>query len=225
MIPAGSGGFGAPGKTGERALQAASASSLWPPREARPPPCRVVPLGNLTNRRPTLAELRPTPRGRHGLVPARWSEIGGQVGQGCQNEEAISGAGVRDREPLRGGGGRDVGGGREVGAGREVVTGRVVGASAIAAARLRRTLRVDRVAAEDEEVEVERSRPPAWAVAPPERTLEPFERDQQRERPGHGIRAARDVDRHDGVAKLGLVSEADRRRGVEPRHTLEPHSR
>ena len=109
------------------------------------------------------------------------------------------GARVRDGEPLRRGGPVRVG-----------------------AAPGGRTLRVDRVMAEHEQVQVERPRPPARTVAPPERALEPLERDEQREPFDSRIGAARDVQGHDGVAELGLVGHADRRRRVEPRDTDEP---
>jgi hypothetical protein len=105
---------------------------------------------------------------------------------------------VRDREPLRGGSVR------------------------VGAARVGWTLRVDRVAPEHEQVKVERPRPPAWTVAPPERTLEPLERNEQREPFDSGIGAAPDVERRDSVAELGLVGDPDRRGGVEPRDADEP---
>ena len=82
---------------------------------------------------------------------------------------------------------------------------------------LRRSLDVDPVAAEDEQVEVQLARPPSLPLTPSERSLQPLQPDEQRQRAGGGIGAERDVDRDNRVAELRLVDDPDRRCRVEPR--------
>jgi hypothetical protein len=71
------------------------------------------------------------------------------------------------------------------------------------------------VATEHEEVEIQLAGTPPLPIAPPERPLQSFEGDEQRQRASSGIGAKRDVDRGDSVAELRLIRDADRLRGVE----------
>ena len=92
-------------------------------------------------------------------------------------------------------------------------------------AGFRRPLDVDPVAAEDEQVQVQLARPPSLALAPPERALQPLQRDKESQRAGPGIGTARDVDRGGRVVELWLVDDTNGRRRVEPRDPAERGTR
>jgi hypothetical protein len=81
------------------------------------------------------------------------------------------------------------------------------------------------VAAEDEQVEVQLARPPSLALTPPERALQPLQRDEETQRAGRRIGAARDVDRGDRVMEVRLVDHTDGRGDVEPRDAAERGTR
>ncbi len=72
--------------------------------------------------------------------------------------------------------------------------------------------------AEDEQVQVELPGTPALAFAASEGALQALERDQERQRPGLGVRAGGDVEGDDRVAELGLVQDPDGSGGIQPRH-------
>ncbi len=145
---------------------------------------------------PALDGLAPAASRLHGLRPAGRDEPRGEVRQRRQHEETLPG------EPMRN---------HEVGGLRRIVR-----------PGFGRTLDLDPVPAEHEEVQVQLARPPPLAVATPERRLEPLERDEEGEGAGRRVRAAWNVDRDDGVAELGLVGDADRLRGIEPGNRPQP---
>jgi hypothetical protein len=127
----------------------------------------------------------------HRPWPAGWHEIGGEVGERSQNEEPLSRGGVRDLEPLD-----------------------AVALAARAAARLG-SLEPEPVLAEEDQVEVELPRPPAPAVAPSERPLEPLERDEEGQRPfGRGGPGGH-LERHDRIVEVALLEHAHGPRPVE----------
>ena len=70
---------------------------------------------------------------------------------------------------------------------------------------------------EDEQVEIELARSPALAILPPERPLELLQGEEQGKRPGSRVAAGWSVERHHGIAELGLVDDADRLGRVKPR--------
>ena len=196
-----------------RGLSPRSGSTRERALARRPRSCSRIPPADRASRSRSFALFGATPRGRDGLAPSGGAEPGDEIGQRRQHEEALAGARVRDGQPLR------------VVAGRVPLTGAAGAPGGILAASLRRPLHPNPMAPEDEEVQVERARAPARPLATPERALEPLERDQQRERTRGGVGTDRDVERHDGVAKLGLVDDADRCRGVEPRDAGQPGAR
>ena len=95
----------------------------------------------------------------------------------------------------------------------------------IVAPTRRRPLHVDPVSPEDQQVQVHLARPPSLPLLPPERPLQPLERDEQRRGAGRRVRPRRHVQRDDRVAELRLVGDAHRLRGVEPRHAPQPGAR
>jgi hypothetical protein len=134
-----------------------------------------------------------------GLAPARRDEARREIRKRRQDEQPLPGEPMRNDEVRR--------------------------SRWIRRAGFRRSLDVDPMSAEDEQVEVQLARTPALALAPPERALQPLERDEQGQRAGRGIGPARDVDRDGRVAELRLVDPTDGCRRVEPRDAAEPGTR
>jgi len=81
------------------------------------------------------------------------------------------------------------------------------------------------MASEDEQVEIELARSPPAAIAPAERSLDPLERHEERQRPGRRVRAGGHVERDDRVPEGGLVDGADRHRVVQARDAAHARSR
>jgi SAM-dependent MidA family methyltransferase len=79
--------------------------------------------------------------------------------------------------------------------------------------------------AEDEEVEVQLARPPAFAFLAPERALERLQGRQEAEGARSLVGTGRHVKSHDGVPELGLVRLAPRSRRIQARHAAQPHTR
>ncbi len=131
-----------------------------------------------------------------GLAPARRDEAGREVCKRREDEQPLPGEPMRNDEVRR--------------------------SRWIRRSGFRRSLDVDPVAAEDEQVEVQLARPPPLALTPSERSLQPLQPDEQRQRAGGGIGPARDVDRDNRVEELRLVDNTDRHRRVEPRDASQP---
>lgn len=174
-----------------------SAPGLTGAREGRPGSIR--PAGDRPNRACALDGLLPPASRLDGLAPAGRDEARGEIRERGEDEQPLAGEPVRDDEVRR--------------------------SRWIHRAGFRRSLDVDRVAAEDEQVEVQLTRAPALALAPPERLLQPLEPDEQRQRAGSGIRPPWDVNRDNRVPELRLVDDPDRRRRVEPRDASQPGAR
>jgi hypothetical protein len=81
------------------------------------------------------------------------------------------------------------------------------------------------VTPEHQQVQVDLSRAPPFALLPPEGALEALERDQERGGAGRRIRPGRQVERDDRVPELRLVHDPDGSRRVQPRYAAEPRAR
>ena len=90
--------------------------------------------------------------------------------------------------------------------------------------RRRGALDVDASAPEDEKVEIELTRTPTLARAAAELALERLERGQESDRAAFRVWKGGDVERDHGVAKLGLVGDADRVGRVKARDAAQPRA-
>ena len=97
-----------------------------------------------------LDPLPPAARRLDRLVPARRHQARGQIGERSEHEQPLPDEPMRDNQVCRFGG--------------------------IRRARVGRSIDIDSMAAENEQVEVELARAPALAIPAPERSLELLER-------------------------------------------------
>ena len=146
-----------------------------------------------------LNRLAAPPSGLDGFGPARRDEARREIGQRREDKQALLGEPVRDDE--------------------------VGWAGRIGRTCFRRSLDVDPVATEHEEVEIQLAGTPTLPIAPPERPLQSLEAYEQRQRASSGIRTERDVDRDDGVAELWLVDDANRLCRIERRDAPQARAR
>ena len=173
------------------------------------------PLGALTRRRLVLGPdfagpagdrtdgVRPHDRltataGRpHGLVPARRHEAGCEVAQGREHEQSLVGLGMGHHQ-------------------------QVGGLAGVERYALGRTIQRQPGTSEDQEVEVELPRTPAFAILAPEGALKLLQRHEQGDRPGRRARTGRHIKGHDRIAEVRLVRDADRPGGIQARNAPQP---
>ena len=132
----------------------------------------------------TLRSLACVAEGGHSGVPPGWHEMRHEIGQGCQDEEPICGIEMRHFQPL----------GHRMRRIRAPARGRAH--------------RVDAMAAEDEQVQVEFAWPPATTGPAAERRLQALEGEEEGEGTSLGVGTGRRVESHDSVMKVGLVEVA-----------------
>ena len=137
------------------------------------------------------------------LVPARRNESRREVGQRCEDEQPLARVPMRDVEQPR----RL----RRIGRGLD-------------RAGLGRSIDRKPGSAEDEQVEVELARTPAPPTPAPKTALEHLQRREELGRTDLRVRAGRNVERHDRVAKIGLIGDADRGSRVQEGDAPKPYA-